>query len=54
MKLNFWQILGGLLLVLGLVGILYREFVAEPVAKPAPPAVTQPLTPPATTTPSAP
>ncbi|MDB5326715.1 MAG: hypothetical protein JWM57_2284 [Phycisphaerales bacterium] len=36
MKLNFWQIVGGLLLVLGLIGIIYREFGGSA------PATTQP------------
>lgn len=40
MKLNFWQILGGILLVLGVVGIAYRELGGS---KPETPATTQPM-----------
>ncbi|HEY0008974.1 MAG TPA: hypothetical protein VGB55_09655 [Tepidisphaeraceae bacterium] len=29
MKLNFWQILGILLILAGVVGVIYNEFIAE-------------------------
>ena len=47
MKLNFWQIVGGLLLVLGLIGIIYREFGGS-----SEPATTQPVTSSAVTQPA--
>jgi hypothetical protein len=40
MKLNFWQILGGLLLVVGVIGIAYRELGGS---KAETPAATQPM-----------
>lgn len=45
MKLNFWQIVGGLLLVVGLIGIMYREFGGTSTSTTQPTdssAVTQP------------
>ena len=41
MKINFWQVLGVVLLLLGLAGIIYREYVATPAPAPTP-ASTQP------------
>ena len=47
MKANFWQILGVILLVIGLAGYVYEKFVAAPApAKPAP--VLSPTTVPST------
>ncbi|MGC4032616.1 MAG: hypothetical protein QM754_12965 [Tepidisphaeraceae bacterium] len=43
MKLNFWQIVGGVLIVVALIAIIYREFLAE--KQPATPS--QPTTLPA-------
>jgi hypothetical protein len=52
MKLNFWQWLGIILLVLGAIGyMLYKKEHAAPTAPPAPAASTVPSAP-ASTNPS--
>jgi hypothetical protein len=51
MKLNFWQWLGVLLLIIGGGLYIYRNYIqSKPDPKPAPPppAAVQPATPPAT------
>lgn len=42
MKPNFWQIVGALLLLVGVAMLLWREFGGNHTPKPAPPTVTQP------------
>jgi hypothetical protein len=50
MKINFWQILGIALLVIGLIGVLYKQIGPEnppPVPPVSDPVATRPATQPA-------